>query len=55
MHKLSNEQLQEAFNSAIKLNLSKEFILLLANELNARYMIGFTPKKKTVEKSRIAV
>ncbi|MGG1674772.1 sporulation histidine kinase inhibitor Sda [Neobacillus sp. NRS-1170] len=39
MQILSTEQLQEAFNSAIKLNLSKDFIMLLANELNTRIII----------------
>lgn len=38
MHNLSTEQLLEAFNSAIKLNLCKDFILLLANELNTRFI-----------------
>ncbi|HWL26315.1 MAG TPA: sporulation histidine kinase inhibitor Sda [Ureibacillus sp.] len=36
MHNLSTEQLLEAFDSAIKLNLCKDFVLLLANELNTR-------------------
>ncbi|WP_223588001.1 sporulation histidine kinase inhibitor Sda [Neobacillus bataviensis] len=39
MQNLSTEHLLEAFNSAIKLNLSKDFILLLANELNTRINI----------------
>ncbi|MFP5106384.1 sporulation histidine kinase inhibitor Sda [Neobacillus sp. C211] len=38
MHNLSTEQLLEAFNSASKLNLCKDFILLLANELNTRFI-----------------
>ena len=37
MHNLSTELLLEAFNSAIKLNLCKDFILLLANELDRRF------------------
>ena len=36
MHNLSTELLLEAFNSAIKLNLCKDFIRLLANELDGR-------------------
>ncbi|PFN97903.1 hypothetical protein COJ85_22055 [Bacillus sp. AFS076308] len=36
MHNLSTELLLEAFNSAIKLNLCKDFIQLLANELDRR-------------------
>ncbi|MEH7417974.1 sporulation histidine kinase inhibitor Sda [Neobacillus drentensis] len=36
MQNLSTEDLLEAFDSAIKLNLCKEFIMLLANELNSR-------------------
>ncbi|MFB5196332.1 sporulation histidine kinase inhibitor Sda [Neobacillus sp. KR4-4] len=38
MHNLSTEQLLEAFDSAIKLNLCKDFVLLLANELNTRFI-----------------
>ncbi|HWL22707.1 sporulation histidine kinase inhibitor Sda [Neobacillus sp. MER 74] len=37
MHNLSTEQLLEAFDSAIKLNLCKDFVLLLANELDTRF------------------
>jgi hypothetical protein len=36
MHNLSTELLLEAFNSAIKLNLRKDFIRLLAIELDGR-------------------
>ncbi|WP_082797270.1 sporulation histidine kinase inhibitor Sda [Neobacillus drentensis] len=36
MHNLSTELLLEAFNSAIKLNLCKDFIRLLAKELDGR-------------------
>ncbi|MBT2727968.1 sporulation histidine kinase inhibitor Sda [Bacillus sp. ISL-75] len=43
MHNLSTEQLLEAFNSAIKLNLCKDFIILLANELDTRF-INESPK-----------
>ncbi|MEH7484507.1 sporulation histidine kinase inhibitor Sda [Neobacillus drentensis] len=43
MHNLSTEQLLEAFNSAIKLNLCKDFIILLANELDTR-IINESPK-----------
>ncbi|MGG1675012.1 sporulation histidine kinase inhibitor Sda [Neobacillus sp. NRS-1170] len=38
MQNLSTEQLLEAFNSAIKLNLCKDFIILLANELDTRFI-----------------
>lgn len=44
MHNLSTEQLLEAFDSAIKLNLCKDFILLLANELSTRLINELTPK-----------
>ncbi|MGG3470257.1 sporulation histidine kinase inhibitor Sda [Neobacillus pocheonensis] len=37
MHKLSTEQLQEIIENAIDLNLDKDFILLLFNELHKRY------------------
>ena len=43
MRNLSTEQLLEAFDSAIKLNLCKDFVLLLANELNTRYIDESTP------------
>ncbi|QIZ07797.1 sporulation histidine kinase inhibitor Sda [Priestia megaterium] len=43
MHNLSTEQLLEAFNSAIKLNLCKDFVILLANELDTRF-INESPK-----------
>ncbi|MEH7082506.1 sporulation histidine kinase inhibitor Sda [Neobacillus drentensis] len=43
MHNLSTEQLLEAFDSAIKLNLCKDFVLLLANELNTRFINESTP------------
>ncbi|PFP25647.1 hypothetical protein COJ96_17905 [Bacillus sp. AFS073361] len=44
MHNLSTEQLLEAFDSAIKLNLCKDFVLLLANELNTRFINESSPK-----------
>ncbi|WP_144552285.1 sporulation histidine kinase inhibitor Sda [Bacillus sp. X1(2014)] len=43
MHNLSTEQLLEAFDSAIKLNLCKDFVLLLANELNTRFINESSP------------
>jgi hypothetical protein len=39
MHKLSTEQLLEVYKDAIKLELSKEFIMLVSEELNMRQII----------------
>jgi hypothetical protein len=36
MHKLSTEQLLDIYNEAISSNVSKDFIILLTEEINKR-------------------
>ena len=36
MHKLSTDQLLEVYKKAIKSNVSKDFIILISEELNKR-------------------
>jgi hypothetical protein len=36
MHKLSTEQLLKVYKEAINLNVSKDFIILLSEEINKR-------------------
>lgn len=38
MHNLSSNQLMIALNSAIKLNLNEDFIMLLSRELYKRFL-----------------
>ncbi len=61
MNNLSSNQLMVALNSAIKLNLNEDFIMLLSQELYKRFLSeckenetkvhifdGFNPKKSNI-------
>jgi Sporulation inhibitor A len=37
MHKLSTEKLLEVYKEAVKSNVSKDFIILLSEEINKRF------------------
>jgi hypothetical protein len=41
MHKLSTEQLLEVYKEAIKLNVNKDFIILISEEINKRLINDF--------------
>jgi len=40
MDKLSTEELIDVYRDAIRLNVSKDFIILLSEELNKRLIMG---------------
>lgn len=46
MHKLSTERMFEVYKEAIKLNVCKDFIMLLSEELNKRYILETFQEEK---------
>mgnify|MGYP001095765636 CR=1 FL=1 len=40
MDKLRTEELIDVYRDAIRLNVSKDFIILLSEELNKRFIMG---------------
>ena len=47
MHNLSTKQLIIALNSSIKLKLDEDFIMLLSQELNKRFLSEFKQNENT--------
>ena len=48
--KLSTEELLEVYKKAIRFNVSKDFIMLLSEELNKRFI--FESFQKIIQKAR---